>query len=75
VYLARYDAEGRHVWSRLVGNHTRFSSAFFAYGIVAQPDGSVTYGVQMTRASPVEVDGRTFNVEPDTDQMFLQFRP
>ncbi|HET9452033.1 MAG TPA: hypothetical protein VFO83_14180, partial [Aggregicoccus sp.] len=75
LYLGRYAADGTHRWSRLVGNHTRFSSPFTAYGIAAQPDGAVVYGVQMTRASSFEVDGRTFNTAPGTDQLFLQLRP
>ena len=75
LYLARYGSDGQHVWSRFVGNHTRFSSPLLSYGIAEQPDGSVTYGVMMTRASPIELDGRTFNTAPGTDQLFLQFRP
>jgi hypothetical protein len=75
LYLGHYGADGRHLWSRLVGNHTRFSSADGNYGLGTQPDGSVVYGVQMTRASSFEVDGRTFNTAPGTDQLFLQFRP
>lgn len=75
LYLGHYGADGRHLWSRLVGNHTRFSSALRNYGLGTQPDGSVVYGVQMTRESAFELDGRTFNTAPGTDQLFLQFRP
>jgi hypothetical protein len=75
LYLGHYAADGRHVWSRLIGNHTRFSSAFGNYGLGTQPDGSVVYGVQMTRESSFELDGRTFNTAPGTDQLFLQLRP
>ncbi|MBF5042544.1 hypothetical protein FGE12_09035 [Aggregicoccus sp. 17bor-14] len=74
LYLGRYAAQdGAHVWSRLIGNHTRFSSPFFVYGISPQPDGSVVYGVLNSRLEdPVVFDGKTFR---QRGLLFLQLLP
>ena len=76
VYLARYDAaDGRHRWSRLLGNHTRFSTPFFTYGLAAQTEGAVVYGALMSGESPHVVDDRTFTNQGTPDLLFLQLRP
>jgi hypothetical protein len=70
AFLARYDAEGRHVWSRQVPNFTGTETAI--HFLAAQPDGAVVMVTFV--ADTVAFEGRTFSSrEERPDLLLLQF--
>lgn len=65
VVVARFDAEGQHVWSQLWGNeHSEESSA-----VAALPDGGVALGLRF--GGTVNVGGETFTSLAEYDEILI----
>jgi hypothetical protein len=71
AFFARYDAEGRHVWSRHVESPTGFDS--FLHDIVAQPDGSAVVVTSLGQRWTFE--GGTLTPAGEDDALLIQLRP